>query len=240
MKTKEFEIAYSENKTNIKTFPVVVVAAGLSSRMNGINKQFAKIGGIPVIARTLMVFESNPNISKIVVVAHKDNILKLQNICQEYSITKLCDIVVGGENRQQSVTNGLNCLKGESKVLIHDGARPLVSQEIINNVCNELSVADGVVCAVPVKDTIKSVNNNCVKTTLNREELVLAQTPQGVNIDLYFNGLKNNKIFTDDVSVLEEQNIAVKIVKGSYKNIKITTPEDIILAELLIENTEEN
>lgn len=235
----EYEIA-SENKKGI---PVIIAAAGSSSRMAGVNKQFADLCGMPVIIRTLLAFQRSDAISKIIVVTSKDSINEIQLLCSKYMIDKLTDIVEGGANRAQSVKNGVSRLGKEDYVLIHDGARPLISDEVICRVAKALKTNCAVTCAVPLKDTVKKVDKNGVVTeTPIREELVAVQTPQGVDVKKYREALDkadNLSVFTDDMSVMEWAGHSVVTVKGDYKNIKITTPEDLIIASALLESEEE-
>lgn len=237
MQTLSFELKFTENQVNKSAVPVIIVAAGSSTRMNGIAKPFAKIGGIPTIARTLLCFQNSPNISNIILVTKSEYIPMMQEICDEYAITKLSDLVCGGSCRQESVFNGLKAIKNAEKVLIHDGARPFVSKQLIDNICDKLSANDCVICGVKPKDTIKSINDDrLVYKTHNRDNLLCVQTPQGVNLKKYLNSLKemDATLFTDDASIMEAAGIPVLAVEGEYTNIKITTPEDLLLAELYL------
>ena len=232
----EFEVVNTENSG----LPVIIVAAGNSTRMGGINKQFLKVGGIPVIIKTLLAFEKSRYISRIILVTRKEDIFSLQLLAEEYSISKLTDIVTGGENRQQSVLNGIERLEcDEEAVLIQDGARPFVTEEIIGNVAEALKSFSAVTCGVKVKDTVKKINpEGTVQKTLNREELFAVQTPQGVKTEAYKKAIadiSDLSLFTDDTSIMEAAGHTVKCVEGSYKNIKITTPEDIAIAESYLE-----
>lgn len=235
----EYEIA-SENKKGI---PVIIAAAGSSSRMAGVNKQFADLCGIPVIIRTLLAFQRSDAISRIIVVTSKDSINEIQLLCSKYMIDKLTDILEGGANRAESVKKGVARLGEEGYVLIHDGARPLISDEVICRVADALKTNCAVTCAVPLKDTVKKVDRNgVVIETPIREELVAVQTPQGVDVKKYKEALDKAddlSVFTDDMSVMEWAGYSVATVKGDYKNIKITTPEDIIIASALLESEEE-
>ncbi len=232
------KIEYTVCEEKSGGIPVIIVAAGKATRMEGIDKQILSIGGIPVIARTLCAFQKSPFISKIILVTKKESVLKMQNICDEYFIDKLSDITVGGETRQDSVLCGIKCLdKDEEKVLIHDGARPFVNKKIIEECVVALNEFEGCVPCVKVTDTVKSANNDLtVFNTVNREKLYLAQTPQGVNVSLYLKALEELKgnVFTDDVSVLESYGKTVKIVNGDKFNIKITSREDILLANAIL------
>lgn len=233
-KTKlKLEYEVCENKGN--GIPVIVVAAGASSRMKGTNKQLALLGEIPVLMRTLGVFEKSDSISNIILVVRSEDLFQIQMLCNKYNITKVSDIVCGGASRQESVLNGFERLKEtDENVLIHDGARPFVTDKIIENVSRMLEQHMAVTCAVKVKDTIKEIDQNGkVIKTLNRDSLVSVQTPQGVRKEEYLKATQkvDVSLFTDDTSIMESAGYDVFIVEGSYKNIKITTKEDIALAE---------
>lgn len=232
----EFEVVNTEN-TGI---PVIIVAAGGSTRMRGINKQFLTLKDIPVIVRTLLAFEKSKYISRIILVAREEDIFSLQLLAEEYSVSKLTDIVTGGNSRQQSVLNGFARLNdNEVSVLIQDGARPFATEEIIGNVVGALESFLAVTCGVKVKDTIKRISaDGIAEETLNRDELFAVQTPQGVNIAEYKKAVSNISdlsLFTDDTSIMESAGHRVKCVEGSYNNIKITTTEDIAVAESYLE-----
>ena len=236
----EFKLEYEiEELPADDGVPVIVVAAGSSTRMNGINKQTALLCGIPLIIRTLMRFEKCSKISNIILVVKPDELFSMQQLADGYSIKKLSDIVCGGESRQQSVKNGLERLPENAEtVLIHDGARPFVTDEIICSVISALSTHNAVTCAVKLKDTVKRVDENGnVLSTPDRNTLVAVQTPQGVNVSDYRAALESSVDlgrFTDDMSVMEAAGHKPFTVPGSYENIKVTTPEDIALAEYLI------
>lgn len=236
----EFKLEYEiEELPADGSVPVIVVAAGSSTRMNGINKQTALLCGVPLIIRTLMRFEKCSKISNIILVVKPDELFSMQQLADRYGIKKLTDIVCGGENRQQSVKNGLERLPESAEtVLIHDGARPFVTNEIICGVISALSTHNAVTCAVKLKDTVKQVDENGnVLSTPDRNSLVAVQTPQGVNVSDYRAALENAGDlgrFTDDMSVMEAAGHKPFTVPGSYENIKVTTPEDIALAEYLI------
>lgn len=236
----EFKLEYEiEELSADGGVPVIVVAAGSSTRMNGINKQTALLCGVPLIIRTLMRFEKCGKISNIILVVKPDDVFSMQQLADRYHIEKLTDIVCGGENRQQSVKNGLERLPENAEtVLIHDGARPFVTDEIICSVISALSTHNAVTCAVKLKDTVKRVDENGnVLSTPDRNTLVAVQTPQGVTVSDYRAALENAVDlgrFTDDMSVMEAAGHKPFTVLGSYENIKVTTPEDIALAEYLI------
>ncbi|MBP3706252.1 MAG: 2-C-methyl-D-erythritol 4-phosphate cytidylyltransferase [Clostridia bacterium] len=239
----EFKLDYSTVDLERSAVPVIVVAAGSFSRMNGIHKQFSTICGIPTVIRSLMAFENSRFISRIVLVARKEDIPQMQLQTQKYNISKLTDITPGGNCRQESVMRGMERLEAkETKVLIHDGARPLVSESIISNTVLKLKCADAVVCAVKVNDTVKLCNDsNVVERTIDRSHLYLAQTPQGVDVAKYKEAYAkfNDLDLTDDASIMERAGYSVLITEGSVQNIKITTPYDLKLAEMFIEGDSE-
>ncbi len=231
------ELCYKVCEKQKGGIPAIIVAAGNSSRMNGINKQFLSLAGIPVIVRTLKVFENSAAVSRIILVTKKDNVLDLQTLCAKYMISKVSDIVEGGADRHASVLCGMERLApDENKVLISDGARPFVTDNMISDCADALYRFPGSLCAIPASDTVKFSEGETVSHTLDRSKLYLAQTPQGVDVAIYkkasaeFSGAD----FTDDASVLEKAGEKVVIVPGSRFNIKITTPDDIPLAEALI------
>lgn len=242
MTETKFKLEYSVTEES-GSIPVIIVAAGNSTRMQGINKQFAEIGNIPVIVRTLQSFENSDCVSRIIVVTRESDILKISKLAEKHGISKLSDIVCGGATRQESVANGLERLSDfEENVLIHDGARPLVNDRIINAVVLGLENYSAVTCAVKVKDTVKQIKSDgTVLKTVPREDLVAVQTPQGLNIARYKAAIEkigDISAFTDDTSIMEAAGCEVYTVEGSYKNIKITTPEDILVAEAYLK--EEN
>lgn len=232
----EFSVNNSEEK-----LPVIVVAAGNSTRMKGVNKQFASLLGIPVIIKTLLSFQLCDIISNIILVVRAEDIFELQMLTEKYGITKLSDIVCGGNTRQESVLKGLSRIgEAQEKVLIHDGARPIISEDIIRRVTKGLKSFSAVTCAVKVKDTVKKIlPDGTVCETLLRDSLVAVQTPQGVITKDYKAAIQkigDVSTFTDDTSIMEAAGYTVLTVEGSYKNIKITTPEDIIVAESYLGN----
>jgi 2-C-methyl-D-erythritol 4-phosphate cytidylyltransferase len=238
MNKTELKLEYQIARDKNDGLAVIIVAAGASSRMKGINKQFLELGSIPVIAKTLLVFENCDTIKNIILVARDEDIFALQLIAEKYSISKLSDIVCGGKTRQESVLKGLSRLtEADKKVLVHDGARPFVTEQIIQLVAKELENFPAVTCAVKVKDTVKLTDENgVVIKTLERDSLRAVQTPQGMWVKEYNEAIEklgDISAFTDDTSIMEAAGFKVKTVEGSFKNIKITTPEDIAIAKIL-------
>ncbi len=239
MKT-EVALEYKINEDYSKKLPVIIVAAGNFTRMRGINKQLMEIGGLPVIIRTLTAFQDCDRISNIILVVRADDIFSMQLLTEKYNITKLSDIVCGGNSRQESVLKGLARVGKDTRaVMIHDGARPLVSGRIIEEVANAAEDNPAVTCGVAVIDTVKQVDESGkVIKTIDRSSLVAVQTPQAVWVDEYkkaVEGLGDVAHFTDDTSIMEAAGYTVSVTKGSRINIKITTPSDIILANAFLE-----
>lgn len=212
----------------------IIASAGQSRRMGGkINKQFIEINGLPLLAHTLKAFQNSPQIDQIIIAIESNNIDLCQNeIVNKFNISKVLKIVPGGKERQDSIYNAIKELPDDIEyVLIHDGARPMVTQEIIHRVIEEVKINKAVITAVPVKDTIKEIKNDIIVSTLNRANLVSVQTPQAFEINIikraYDEAYKNNFLGTDDAMLVERLGIPIRVVMGSYSNIKVTTPEDM-------------
>lgn len=213
----------------------VIVSAGNSTRMGGINKQFLEIDNIPVIAHTINVFEKTESIHEIVVVTRECDISDVKNLVEKYGFSKVSCVVAGGETRQLSVYNGvINTSVKADFIAIHDGARPLVTENVIIDTLEQAVKYGAAATGVKVKDTVKQVNdNNDIVATPDRVYLRFIQTPQIFNKSLYLDAVsnvENSKDFTDDCMLVEAYGKKVKFVDGDYENIKITTPEDIELA----------
>ncbi len=217
----------------------VIAAAGNSSRMGkDTNKQLLFLSGMPILAHTLRAFDAAPEISEIIIVTRSEDLLTIKDLVKEFSIGKVKAIIPGGISRQESVYLGL-CHVQEERVLIHDGARPLISAAEIKGVIEALDSCRAAALGVPVKDTIKQVTNTeMVASTLPRELLRQIQTPQGFYtediLSAHQKATADGITVTDDCSLAEYIGIPVKIVPGSYQNLKVTTPEDLILAEALL------
>lgn len=220
---------------------VVIVAAGTGSRMNmGINKQFIKLEGKEIIAYTIEKFYNNSNIEDIVVVVKEDESeFFKKDILDKYNFKNI-KIAYGGKERQDSVYNGLKLLDEKCDVvLIHDGARPFVSDKIIDKSIEEAKEHKAIVVGVPVKDTIKVIDNDKnIVDTPNRSVLWAVQTPQtfdyNILIDAYKDAFKNKFYGTDDAMLVERIGYKVKMLEGSYNNIKITTQEDLNIGSQIL------
>ena len=217
----------------------VIVCAGNSTRMGGVNKILLPLGEHKVIGVTMQAFQSCENISEIIIVAREDDIPAIQAEAEAAGITKLAACTTGGSTRQESVINGIRKISKESElVAVHDGARPLVKPEHIEKVIKDASVFGGATLGVPVKDTIKTVDGGLIIDTPPRSSLYITQTPQIFKRSLYFEGidfaLEHGLDFTDDCQLVEAIGGKVAMTTGDYTNIKITTPEDIAIAEVLL------
>jgi 2-C-methyl-D-erythritol 4-phosphate cytidylyltransferase len=229
-------------KVSDKRVCAIIVAAGKGSRMNmDINKQYIEICGKSVLARTIQVFEDCSWVDEIILVVNEFDIIYCkQYIIDVYGFSKVKFLVAGGETRQESVRNGLLQVNKECGiVLIHDGARPFASDEsIIESI--RIAAEFGAACvAVPVKDTIKSADNEgFVQMTLDRSTLWSIQTPQTFRYDIIMEAHNSASdagfIGTDDAMLVERLGYKMKLVTGSYYNIKITTKEDLILARAIV------
>ena len=222
----------------LKTCGAVIVAAGNASRMGGIDKVMAELKGEPMIARTVRTFQDCDAISEIVIVTRPDLILPITDLTR--SMPKVKAVVAGGKSRQESVNLGLNALSDKVKLAaIQDGARPLITWQVIDRVVRAAHTHGAAIPCVPVKDTIKVGNGGIVKETPDRATLFAAQTPQVFDFDLLRGALKKAELeeyaVTDDASAVEYLGMKVKIVEGDERNIKVTTPMDLKIAEMLLE-----
>ena len=225
----------------LKTCGVVIVAAGSATRMGGIDKVMATLGGEPMIARTVRAFQNCDAISEIVIVTRENLILPITGLCKD--MPKVTAVVTGGKSRQESVHLGLNALSDKVKLAaVHDGARPLITWQVIDRVVRAANTYGAAAPAIPVKDTIKVVEGRVVKNTPDRASLFAVQTPQVFDFDLLRGALKKAELegaaLTDDCSAVERMGMAVKIVEGDERNLKVTTPMDLKIAELLLEDME--
>ena len=218
----------------------VIVAAGASQRMGGVSKVFAELGGEPVLLHTLRTFEASPVIREIVVVCRPEELERVAQFALAGGIRKLTQVVIGGASRPLSVYNGLLAVsKKATHVAIHDGARPLVTQEIIAKTVAAAWKFHAAAPAVAVKATVKEAERGIVVATPPRARLYEAQTPQVFDADLIRGALvaaiRKKLPLTDDCAAVEALGVAVHLTDGDYENIKLTTPEDMIVAEAILE-----
>lgn len=235
---KIFKRAVTWNKLPFGT--AVVAAAGSSQRMEGEDKLFAEVGGIPVLARSLRELEASPNIHEIIVVTREESIIPVADMCAEFEITKATKILCGGEDRLESVLIGLNEADESAEyIAVHDGARPLVTQDIIKDAFSKAYKFSAACPMAPVTDTVKTVKDGFIIETPTRDTLYAAQTPQVVKADVLKAALQNARqkglSVTDDCGAVEAIGLRPAVSLGSHENIKITRREDLALAEAIIE-----
>ncbi len=218
----------------------IIVAAGESKRMECIDKAFAPLSGEPLLLRATRPFQQCPLVSQIVVVVSGEKEEKCRSLVAGEGCDKVTDVCLGGRRRQDSVAAGLKRLKDCDWVIIHDGARPLVTVELIEKGLEAARETGAAVAAVPVTDTIKVVGNDeIVMGTPPRQNLRAVQTPQVFRFDIITRAhQKNDDDVTDDAALVEQAGYKVKLYPGSYDNIKITTPNDLALAEVLLRKYE--
>lgn len=229
---------------NVKptTCSVVVVAAGSSVRM-GEDKLYLSLRHMPVLARTLRALDACECVDEIVLVTRADRLEKAAELCREYSVSKISHIVAGGKNRCESALAGLTEIRRSAKiVLIHDGARPLVTEDIVKEVVHQAALYKCAAPAVSVTDTVKEAQEDTVLRTLDRNSLVAMQTPQAFWPDIIKAALtvavREGKEYTDDCAAVEAMGVKVHLSQGSRENIKITHPLDLKTAEAILESRE--
>ncbi|PAQ15174.1 2-C-methyl-D-erythritol 4-phosphate cytidylyltransferase [Bacillaceae bacterium SAOS 7] len=221
-------------------YQVVIPAAGQGKRMKADrNKLLLSLQGRPVIIHTLEVFEKDPACDGIVLAVKEEEKPLFTNLITEYNMSKVYKLVTGGEERQQSVYSGLKQLEHADIVLVHDGARPFMMRKMIDELVKEAKISGAAIAAVPVKDTIKRVKDGTVVETVERSSLWAVQTPQAFRLSsllqAHEQAEKDGFLGTDDASLIERINLPVQIVEGDYDNIKLTTPEDLVFAEAIIQ-----
>ncbi len=222
----------------LKYCGAVIVAAGTASRMGGIDKVMAPLDGEPMVMRSVRAFQNCDAVKEIVVVTRQDLIVPISHACA--GIDKVKAVVAGGSSRPESVSAGLNALSDKVKLAaIHDGARPLVTWQVIDRTVRAANTYGAAAPAIPVKDTIKAVRGGIVKETPDRKTLFAVQTPQVFDMALLRGALKKAKDagaqITDDCSAVERIGMSVKIVEGDERNLKVTTPMDLAVAKMLLE-----
>ena len=223
----------------LKYCGAVIVAAGTASRMGGIDKVMAELEGEPMILRTVRTFQTCDAIREIVIVTREDLIVPIMGLCA--GLEKVKAVVVGGSSRQESVERGLSALSNKVKlVAVQDGARPLITHAVIDRTVRAAHSYGAAAPAIPVKDTIKVVHGGVVSSTPDRKTLQAVQTPQVFDLDMLRGALKKAKEdgaeVTDDCSAVERLGMSIKIVEGDERNIKVTTPLDLAIAKLLLED----
>ena len=224
----------------------VIVAAGSGERMHGVDKILSPVGGKPVIVHTIAAFEASGAIDEIVVVARREQVETIKVLIYENGFRKVKDVVAGGATRVESVHCGLHAMSKDIELAaIQDGARPLVTPEIIERAVMQAVKCHAAAPAIPMKDTVKEVDElGRVVSTPDRETLRAVQTPQVFQKDLLLaaweRARKEGKTYTDDCGAMEALGISVYLIEGSEENLKITTPLDLYLAEHILAGREQS
>ena len=222
----------------------VIAAAGAASRMQGIDKQFEEICGVPVVVRTMLAFSDSDWIDEIIVVARAQDIPTMHALIRAWGVPKVRSVVAGGQTRQQSVQNGVEAVGYETQyVAVHDGARPLVNQQVIADAVIDAVRYGAAAAAVPVTDTVKVADENRrILSTPDRSTLFAVQTPQVFELERYRLAARKAEEtgmdYTDDCQMLEAAGYPVYLARGDYDNIKITTPVDLVVATAMVEAAE--
>lgn len=223
----------------LKYCGAVIVAAGNASRMGGVDKVMEPLGGEPMVMHCVRAFQDCDAIREIIVVTRPDLIVPIMSLCA--GLSKVTAVVAGGNSRPESVNRGLNALSSKVKLAaIHDGARPLVTWQVIDRAVRAANSYGAAAPAIAVKDTIKVVTGGVVINTPERKGLQAVQTPQVFDFDLLRGALKkayeDGAEITDDCSAVERLGFQVKIVEGDERNLKVTTPIDLKIAKMLLED----
>ena len=222
---------------NSESVGAIILASGQGERMLGKDKIFSQINGSPLVSYSIKVFDSSPSIDRIVLVVSSQNIRMGMDILAKYGSSKSSDVCTGGQRRQDSVRYGLQKLVDVEWVVVHDGARPLIKPDMIEKGLDKARSTGAAIAAVPVIDTVKSVDNSSVvSSTVSRDMLLATQTPQIFRRKILEDA--HSRIttdVTDDAAMIEMLGGIVKTFEGSRKNFKITTPEDLDIARAILE-----
>ena len=218
----------------------VIVAAGYARRMEGIDKALAPLGELPVLVHTLYAFQDCPLVDEVVVVTREDLLVEVSQLCRDFVLDKVTKVVVGGAERMDSVRSGLREIRPEADLAaIHDGARPLVTQEVLRQAIEKAALTGAAAPAVPVTDTIKRGEEGLAVETVDRAGLWAVQTPQVFEAGLIRAALeqaaRDGVSLTDDCAAVERLGMKVSLTPGSRENLKITTPLDLVLGEAILE-----
>ena len=217
-----------------------VIAAGSARRMEGIDKVLAPLGELPVLVHTIYSFQDCPRFDEIVVVTREDLLVEVSRICKDFQLDKVSKVVVGGRERTDSVLAGLREVRPDADLIaIHDGARPLAPQQVLEEVVERAAETGAAAPAIPVTDTVKRAREGLIEETVDRSELWTVQTPQVFEAGLIRAAVEKAAVdgesLTDECGAVERLGMKVSLTAGSKENIKITTPFDLILGEAILE-----
>lgn len=227
-------------KTPAVSCSAVIVAAGSARRMEGIDKMLAPVGELPVLVHTLYAFQDCPLVDEVVVVTREDLLVEVSRLCRDYNMDKVTKVVVGGKERVHSVQAGLREVRPDAGLIaIHDGARPFVTGDILEQTIDRAGVTGAAAPAVPITDTVKRAEGELAVETVDRSALRAIQTPQvfdsGLILAAVQKALEDGELLTDDCAAVERLGMKVSLTRGSRENIKVTTPFDLLLGEAILE-----
>ena len=230
-------------KKSVHICSAVIVAAGSARRMEGVDKVLALLGDCPVLVRTLRTFQQCPAVAEIVVVTREDLLVEIGGLCRDFAFSKVTKVVKGGAERIHSVQAGLREVREDAELIaIHDGARPLLPQEVLEEVLQRAAQTGAAAPAVPVTDTVKRAEKGLAVETVDRSALFAVQTPPVFQADLIRaavqKALEDGEVLTDDCAAVERLGMKVSLTRGSRENLKLTTPIDLILGEAILEARE--
>ena len=226
-------------KRTPQVWSAVVVAAGSARRMEGIDKVLAPLGGVPVLVHTLRAFQQCPRITQVVVVTREDLLVEVADLCRDFALTKVTKVVKGGAERIHSVQAGLNEVREDAELIaIHDGARPLLPPDVLEEVLQRAAQTGAAAPAVPITDTVKRAEDGLAVETVDRATLFAVQTPQVFQADLIraavHKALEDGAVLTDDCAAVERLGMKVSLTRGSRENLKLTTPFDLVVGEAVL------
>ena len=241
---KEYTLFLCDGGIMTMLYTVLIPAAGSGKRMGaGKNKLFLELRNIPILIHTLRVFDKDPNCEQIVLAVKKEEQLFIEELLNEYSITKVAAIVEGGNERQHSVYAALKAVTSKGIVLVHDAARPFIHLEVIQQLGETAKAFGAAVAAVRAKDTMKKVEDGIIQETVDRESLWVIQTPQAFKYTLLEKAERlaeeENFLGTDEAMLVERLGERVHIVESTYDNVKMTTSEDLLYGEAILNKREQ-
>lgn len=227
-------------KAEVPVCSAVVVAAGNAKRMEGIDKMLASLGELPVLLHTLYAFEDCPDVSEVIVVTRGDLLVEVGKLCRDFRMSKVAKVVVGGKERIHSVQAGLNEVRPDADVIaIHDGARPLLTQQVLRETIACALRTGAAAPAIPITDTVKRSENGLAVETVDRSSIFAVQTPQVFDSGLIRaaiqKALDDGELLTDDCAAVERMGMKVSLTQGSRENLKLTTPFDLVVAQAVLE-----
>lgn len=233
-------LSFFQKKKQAEICSAVIVAAGSARRMEGIDKILAPLGELPVLVHTLYAFQDCDRFDEIIIVTREDLLVEVSRLCKDFGFDKVRKVIVGGQERIHSVRAGIREVRADAQLIaIHDGARPLVTQEILEETVSAAAKSGAAAPAIPITDTIKRAQYGVTQETVERAELFAVQTPQIFEAGLIKAALEkaitDGENLTDDCAAVERLGMKVSLTQGSRENIKLTTPFDLLLGTTILE-----